>query len=309
MFFLMKSYRFTLERYYGANSRYRCPNCQKDRVFTRYIDTLTNEHLSQHVGMCSRLIQCTYHYPPSQYFKDNQLFNSDKPVYKKTTFKLPEKKIISYIPETIFLQSLQSWHQNHLIGFLKSIFPESQVNNLIREYMIGTSRHWAGATVFWQIDISGKVRSGKIMLYDPTSGRRVKSPFPHITWAHKALKKNDFQLSQCLFGEHLLRKYPSLPVAIVESEKTALIAAACLPEFLWLATGSLTNLQPAKCQCLSGRQVILFPDLQAYDQWSRYAKLLRSIAARVQISDLLERRAGEEARRKGWDLGDWLIKK
>jgi hypothetical protein len=309
MFFLMKSYRFTLEPYHGTNSRHRCPNCQKDRVFTRYIDTLTNEHLSKNVGMCNRLIQCAYHFPPSQYFKDNKISNADQTTYIKPLFKKPDKKIISYIPETIFLQSLQSWKQNHLISFLKAIFPVSQVNALIREYMIGTSRHWRGATVFWQIDISGKVRSGKIMLYDPTSGKRVKSPFPHITWVHKVLKINNFQLSQCLFGEHLLRKYPSLPVAIVESEKTALIAAACLPEFLWLATGSLNNFQPAKCQCLHGREVVLFPDVQAYDHWSRYAKLLKPIAARVQISDLLERKAGEEARRKGWDLGDWLIKK
>jgi hypothetical protein len=303
----MKSYRFTLEPYHGANSRYRCPNCQKDRVFTRYIDTLNNEYLSQHVGMCSRLIQCAYHYPPGQYFKDNQLFNIDQPTYIKPAFKKPKKKIISHIPETIFLQSLQSWRQNHLISFLKSIFPETQVNILIHEYMIGTSHHWPGATVFWQIDLTGKIRSGKVMLYDPASGRRVKSPFPHITWAHKVMKIKNFQLSQCLFGEHLLRKYTSLPVAIVESEKTALIAAACLPEFLWLATGSVTNLQPAKCQCLRGREVVLFPDLQAFDQWSRYAKLLRPIAARIQISDLLERKAGEEARRQGWDLGDWLV--
>lgn len=304
----MKSYRFTLDPYRGINSRHRCPNCQKDRVFTRYIDTHTNQYLAHHVGICSRFNQCAYHYPPAQYFKDNQLFNSDKPVYKKSIFKLPEKKIISCIPQSIFLQSLQAWHQNHLISFLKSIFQASQVNKLIREYMIGTSRHWPGATVFWQIDKSGMVRSGKIMLYDPTNGKRVKSPFPHITWAHKVLKIKDFQLSQCLFGEYLLRKYPSLPVAIVESEKTAIIAAACLPEFLWLASGSLTNLQPVKCQCLRGREVVLFPDVQAYDQWSQYAELLKPIAARVQISDLLECRAGEAARRNGWDLGDWLIK-
>jgi hypothetical protein len=31
----------------------------------------------------------------------------------------------------------------------------------------------------------------------------------------------DFELKQCYFGEHLLEKYPEKPVAVVESEKTA----------------------------------------------------------------------------------------
>jgi len=56
------------------------------------------------------------------------------------------------------------------------------------------------------------------MLYSPTTGKRVKEPFNHITWVHKALKQPDFNLKQCLFGEHLLQD-KTKPVAIVESEK------------------------------------------------------------------------------------------
>jgi hypothetical protein len=50
------------------------------------------------------------------------------------------------------------------------------------------------------------------------------------------LKLPAFQLSQCLFGEHLL-KDTETPVAIVESEKTAIIASCYYPEFIWLACG------------------------------------------------------------------------
>lgn len=37
-------------------------------------------------------------------------------------------------------------------------------------------------------------------------------------------------MKQCLFGEHLLLQYPTKPVAIVESEKSALIASHFMPD-------------------------------------------------------------------------------
>jgi hypothetical protein len=69
------------------------------------------------------------------------------------------------------------------------------------------------------------------------------------------------------FGEHLLidtRK----PVAIVEAEKTAIIASAYFPEFIWLATGMKATLKIEYAQCLEGRAVTLFPDIGAYQDWS-----------------------------------------
>ena len=78
------------------------------------------------------------------------------------------------------------------------------------------------------------------MLYNAHSGKRVKEPFSHITWAHKVLNLHNFSLKQCFFGEHLLNEYK--PIAIVESEKTAIIASAYIPKFNWIAVGSLNNL-------------------------------------------------------------------
>ena len=49
------------------------------------------------------------------------------------------------------------------------------------------------------------------------------------------LKLQDYNLKQCLCGEHLLSEKPTKPVAIVESEKSALIATHYMPEFIWLA--------------------------------------------------------------------------
>ena len=44
-------------------------------------------------------------------------------------------------------------------------------------------------------------------------------------------------MTQCLFGEHLLTRYPERIVALVEAEKTAVIGAGFIPEYVWLATG------------------------------------------------------------------------
>jgi hypothetical protein len=177
---------------------------------------------------------------------------------------------------------------------------------MVSRYFIATSKHWNGATVFWQIDTQGKIRTGKIMLYSTTTGKRVKEPFNHIYWVHKALKKSEFKLRQCLFGEHLLID-KTKPVAIVESEKTAVIGSIYLPQFIWVAVGSLTNLNAEKCSILKGRTVILFPDLNGFEKWSSKAKELSHLAA-FTVSDLLERKATEAEREQGLDLADYLIK-
>ena len=88
-------------------------------------------------------------------------------------------------------------------------------------YRIGTSSKWGGAAVFWQIDINGQVRTGKVMCYNAETGHRVKGPQAFVSWAHSELKLHDFRLKQCLFGEHLL-KNSSSPVMLVESEKPLL---------------------------------------------------------------------------------------
>lgn len=168
------------------------------------------------------------------------------------------------------------------------------------------SKHWNGATVFWQIDTRGKVRTGKIMLYSPTTGKRVKNLELPVYWVHKALKQSEFELRQCLFGEHLLID-KTKPVAIVESEKTAVIASVYLPQFIWVAVGSLTNLNAEKCSILKGRTVTLFPDLNGFDKWSSKAKELSHLAI-FTVSDLLERKATEAERKQGFDLADYLIK-
>jgi hypothetical protein len=304
----MKEHKYKLEPYKGMNTRYRCPSCQqRDKTFSLYIDTETGEHIHPTVGRCNRESNCGHHYTPKQYFQDNNIsFDTHQPKADKPRTVTPQQKPVSFIPVEVFKASLKAHETNHFVKFLINLFGVEVTSQLVSSYFIATSKHWNGATVFWQIDIRGKIRTGKIMLYNPTTGKRVKEPFNHINWVHKALKQPEFELKQCLFGEHLLID-KTKPVAIVESEKTAVIASVYLPQFIWVAVGSLTNLNAEKCSILKGRTVTLFPDLNGFDKWSSKAKELSHLAP-FTVSDLLERKATEAERKQGFDFADYLIK-
>jgi len=296
-------YRCILEPYSGTKSRYHCPNCNRKGVFTRYIDQQNNMYLNDVVGKCNRLIKCGYHYTPKQYFDDNNIsfHKSNKPL------RLKRKPKTSYINNDVFKKSMEVKHPNYFIDYLASIWDYDIAYYLADKYNIGTSKHWKGATVFWQIDLNSNVRSGKIMLYNTSTGKRVKAPYNHISWAHNALKLDGFHLEQCYFGLHLLNEDNSKPIAIVESEKTAIISSIYLPEFIWMACGGANNLNEAKTIVLKDRNVVLFPDLGCYDLWNDKIKNLTMLAT-FRTSTLLETKASEIEKKQGLDLADYLTK-
>ena len=301
----MPPYRYILEPYHGRNSRFTCPACGKPHQFTRYIDTETGEYLADNVGICNRVNNCGYHYTPKDYFQDNKTFAVPNTVTRKKIKPHPtDPDLPRFIPQAVFQKTLTSYKQNNFITYLKSIFDDETIFHLINIYKIGTSKHFnGGTTIFWQIDTRGRIRTGKLIKYDPLTGKRIKKPFPATTWAHSLLYKEGYHLSQCLFGEHLLAEVPGAPVAIVESEKTAVIAQAKLPGYIWLATGSLTEFKPAKLNVLRNRKVVAFPDLGGCEKWQKTASALDFP---IIISDYLEKNATEKQRKQGLDIADFL---
>lgn len=196
---------------------------------------------------------------------------------RKQRIIAPKQKPISFISPDFLKASLQDYDKNKFILYLIVLFGNDVTSQLISKYFIGTSKHWNGATVFWQIDIKGKIRTGKIMLYSPITGKRVKEPYNHINWVHIAIKQPEFVLQQCLFGEHLLHD-KTKPIAIVESEKTAIIASVYLPQFIWVAVGGKDGISEEKLLLLRGRNITFFPDLKGFDIWNAKAKELSHIA-------------------------------
>ena len=307
----MPNYKYILQPYKGTKTRYTCPSCLGKKTFTRYINNETSEELADNVGRCDRLSNCGYHYSPNQYLKDNaDLTKPDISLSRARTVPKTQSKEVSYIPSEIFNASLVAYNENRFIHYLHNLFGRDIALQLAYTYHIGSSKHWQGATVFWQMDTQGRIRTGKVMLYSPETGKRVKEPYNCINWVH-ALKdrtKNlifpDYHLKQCFFGEHLLTQYPSKPVALVESEKTAIIASMYLPQFLWLATGGKEGMNEEKCKALRNRKVVLFPDLKCYEKWNDIKKML----VQVSISDFLENNATDEEKAQGLDIADYLLR-
>jgi hypothetical protein len=220
---------------------------------------------------------------------------------------------IDYLPSDIFDKSLAvDYAKNNFYSFLISLFGHQVSLNILEDYFIGTSKHWEGSTVFWQADISGKFRQAKVMLYDKESGRRVKGDQDYVYFAGKKILNNyDANLVQCFYGEYLLSVYPDKKVAIVESEKTAIIAGVYFPDLIWLATGGSHGCkwtQREVCSVLKDREIMLFPDLGFYDKWvAKAEEVQRVVNSEIFISDLLEREATEEQKLAGWDLADYLL--
>lgn len=299
-------YPFSLEKYSGSNSRFPCPRCGTPKSFTRYISNVSGMYLGNDVGKCNRINKCNYHYSPKDFFRDGNTFIEERNL--KIKAEVVEKPI-SFIDSEQLINSLNNYSDNNFVKYLLKIAPESEVKKTIEKFYIGTSTFWQNSTVFWQIDIEGRIRCGKVILYDEKTGKRVKSPFPHINWYHKILGINDFNLKQCLFGEHQLIKSPTSTIGLVESEKTAIIASIHLPNLTWLATGGIHNLEPEKCSALKNKKVIMFPDMNAYEIWEKKAdKLTTSLNCSIKISDILDKNIPNEIKLSGADIIDFIIK-
>lgn len=299
-------YPFSLEKYSGSNSRFPCPRCGTPKSFTRYISNVSGMYLGNDVGKCNRINKCNYHYSPKDFFRDGNTFIEERNL--KIKAEVVEKPI-SFIDSEQLINSLNNYSDNNFVKYLLKIAPESEVKKTIEKFYIGTSTFWQNSTVFWQIDIEGRIRSGKIIKYDENTGKRVKTPFSHINWYHKILDINDYNLKQCLFGEHQLIKNTTSILGLVESEKTAIIASIHLPNLTWLATGGIHNLEPEKCSALKNKKVIMFPDMNAYEIWERKASCITNeLNCSIKISDILDKNIPNQIKSSGADIIDFIIK-
>ena len=289
------AFRYRLDK---SSRKFICPNCKKKR-FVRYRNEEIGEYLPFDIGRCDREIECGYHKPPREAdglsVKNASYLSQIQPDHPKAS-SLPYQ----------YLERFQgNYETNTLIQWLATLpgWGADRAEAVARKYKVGTTNN--GWSIFWQVDENGKVRSGKMMKYDQT-GRRVKDEYSQ-DWVHSRLQKagklNNFELVQCFYGLHLVDDQK--PVAIVESEKTAIIACQYLPQFHWIASGMLQGINEYKLHPLRGRPITLFPDIGAYDLWNEKASHF-GYMANIQVSDLLECRAPDEHR--GYDLADYLVR-
>jgi hypothetical protein len=104
-----------------------------------------------------------------------------------------------------------------------------------------------------------------------------------------------------------LRRDTLKPIAIVEAEKTAIIASLCFPEFVWLGSNSKTWLKSERLKRLGQRQIVLYPDADGFELWQEIALDGKRQGLTIKVSNLIENHATDEQKANGYDLADYLI--
>lgn len=315
-------FNFELER---GSKKFSCPRCQK-KTFVRYAKQANGEHLSSDVGRCDRETSCGFHRKPKEYFDENpHLSDFPKtsakkktrpnygfiaaPVELKQTIAPITPKPFDYIPSDALFKTLANYEKNAFVQFLLDLFPEDVpgVEKAIRGYFVGTYEHTRGDyTCFPSIDSQRRVCRAKLIRFNQSTGKRLKGDYDTSSLP-AMLKLIDFQYKQIFFGEHLLTLDKQKPVAVVEAEKTAIIASICFPQFIWVGSNSKSWLNAKRLEQLSDRQIILYPDADGFELWTDKAKEARRSGLCVKVSSLIEKHATSEQKANGYDLADYLI--
>ena len=284
------TYQYSLEK---GSKKHECPNCNKKR-YVRYVNNETNEYADHQFGRCDREQECGYYRSPTNKTVDTpSYFTNNKPTMK-----------ISYVSSATVESTLSNYEANGLATFLKTVYNEKMVNDVLAKYMVGTSDKYGGSPIFWQIDEKNKTRSGKIMGYDKATGKRIKTnnSTPQITYFHTATSIPDFNFTQCIFGAHLI-KDDEINYAIVESEKTALIMSLEMPEYLWLSVNGKGGFKESMLKPLRGKKVVAFPDKACYEDWEKIANSINDFGYNIQVSKVIESLSVES----GADIADIFL--
>jgi hypothetical protein len=269
-----------------------CGKSNKDMKFSPFIGY-------DNKGYCH---SCTKTFHPEQ-----------ENVFKKQVYDKPiEKPKPSFISTDTYSKYMKdrNMEDNNFFKFLIEHFDKETANLLRCSYLIGQTS--AGATVFPLIDQNAKIRSGKIMRYNLLKDETVvgglnpkRDKKSYIGWIHSSEKIKGFNFEKCLFGLHLLLEFPNRKIAIVESEKTAVICSVYMPKYTWMAVGG-KSLNMKDFEPLKRLPIMLFPDLNATQEWKETAKLWNG-KFNIKVSDYLETVASDQQKKDGLDIADFLI--
>ena len=295
-------YRFEYAKAkHGRNFKVTCPSCKVPKRFNLFYDNQEGKLCDSQYGKCDRVNQCGYENRP----KGQSIVNN--------VGVAVEEKPMSVLSIDLVKKSLATCYSNTdpLTDFLKQHWGDHHLAVLIAYNVVSVPFNGGFAPIFWFIDDNKQVRSGKIMNYEIKDGepRRTKydKVWKNVKWLHSKIE--DFNFKMCFYGAHMVALRPKDEVHIVESEKTALIMACVKPQYVWLATSSVTNLQEHFLPNLKGRKVVLHPDKgeRSFGYWKIKAKefLEKNLVKSIKVSTFVEE---SEFLEEGDDIADYIIK-
>ena len=244
-------------------------------------------------------------------FKGQEKFgychSCDKTIKPET--KLIDRQFIKPKPEPPKEYFERSYYQkllftyendrNNFVNFLERRLGVYNAKSVIEKYLLGTGEN--RSVIFPHIDVNGNILGLKSMNYNPETGRSQKG---YIYWDNSVKHR----YKPCLFGLHLLNESEK-KIAIVESEKTAILMSIFMPFYTWMACGGSNGLRTEKLKYFNNREVHLFPDVGWYNDWSERMERLRSFYpyATFEISRESEILAEKGYLRHGDDVADYYL--
>lgn len=221
----------------------------------------------------------------------------DKPKSKPRDYQLQAEDLpVFVLPMSMYERSTKGLYNDVLVRWIYQhhwdASQRGRIANVLAAYHIGTAttKNNEQYTIFWYLDESGNLCTGKMIRYK-YNGHRMKKEdgVKNATdWIHAWLfrsdaspqydrEKNDWK--RTYFGMHMIDMVPDATINIVESEKTAVIMAIAYgnpQRDLWIACGSKTNLTREKLKPLIDRQrdIVLYPDRDGVEAWKDTAEAI-----------------------------------
>tara|TARA_R110002073_G_scaffold57778_4_gene146614 strand:- start:4130 stop:5092 length:963 start_codon:yes stop_codon:yes gene_type:complete len=298
------------------NTKLITPCCKKNTKDGKFVNY---KNLPDNYGYCHSCGVATL--PPTIYKNEkgdefiwNNLEKQYTPIQFQTYYKnvsqlhdarvlqrnTDKKKKQKYIPLSLINRFLNNKTENNLLRYLGRMYGDKKMQLVKKMYYIGTSKD--KGTIFWNINIKSKVQKAKVSYYDPNGKRTNYFKVPY---------KNTDGYYGCLFGEHLINKEENIgkTLVLVESEKTALVCAMHLPEFVWLSYGGINGLTSDKLKVLYGHDVILIPDISENAVSIMKGKMahLNKFGIKAKIWDMTNGKTDKQLKKEGWyncDLED-----
>lgn len=250
-----------------SKDSFQCPKCGED-TYNNY-----EGHPNPYVGFCR---SCGYCMTPEEYEQSQEQIiasYSSTQIYKKLSSTNYEEEPDWMLKKEYFTPALRI---NILFKYISDKLGLAEVLKTFARYKVETHIRNFGSAIFYRLNAESETRAFKVMSFEK-DGHRTKIKDNETKKEYSSVYQRSIETSTegCnapsspdepkypLFGRHLLSRpdAENKTICIVESEKTALMAATLYPEFIWMATGSCYFLFDSHLKGLEGRKIVLFPDL------------------------------------------------
>lgn len=242
--------------------------------------------VSEEGGRCISLPQWLIEFGGAADFKDalKMINGESQAIHWRREFREKSDTKMRYVSADV-LEGAKRYDLRgcSLFRWMCSLFPEDKVTEVWDRYNVTTDSH--GNCVFWYVDQYGKILYDKRILYGD-DGHRRKDFFPG-----RQFRVADGYSGRCYFGACI--PDDGRKAFIMESEKSALLAALYYEGRRFLATGGKSNLREIE------PNMMLVPDMDARLEWEEKGEVWpwwekwpsgEAVPGHADIGDLIERK-------------------